>query len=171
MSWILFLLPLAMAAPFKHAVRNHTQCTHKEIERKDCLLRVGTLQLQVSQKKLTWNDGTWTSIVDAPMTEDANVWDKMKLENKTLAKRTIFQAWIWDAALGENKVESLHWIVGELKERQYVPYLDEIVRKRRVKPTTPVTYSYDPLIPHQIKTVKKELTWVVGHRNGPLGKK
>lgn len=155
----------AKAAKAK-SVKSHTQCSRLELERRDCHLLLKPYDVRISRLKVTWFDGTWTNIADAPMSDEKNEWDKMALEK--IEDRLILQFWIWDAGKGEAKVQSLHWIVGEFKDKNFVTRLDQIVRKREVKNTQPVSYTYDRPIPHSLKKTKSGVQWTVGHDSGSI---
>lgn len=163
MNWILFLAAFAVAAP-----PSKLDCAKKELARKDCLLKAAPLEVQVSSKKIIWKDGTWTAIADVPMPEDDFIWERVNFQK--FGQRPVLQMWIWDRAAGENKLQSLHWIVGEFKERQFEPLVDQVVRKRRVKATEPVSYSFDPWVKHKLIFEKKGLRWIAGRNSGWLGK-
>jgi len=163
---LVLLFGRAMTYASVPAAKSHTQCLAKELQRKDCELTLKPYKVQLSGLKITWSDGTWTSIGDAPMVEEKFQWEKVNFQN--FEKRHILQFWIWDDGKGEAKVQSLHWVVMELKEKQLIPHIDKIVRKREVRETKPVSYTYDSLTPHSLKKIKGGLRWTVGRNAGTI---
>src|ERR1044072_8811456 len=101
MPAIVFFLAamLAYAAPAKKPVVPSDACNAKALERKDCLLKLSTYQIQISRLKVNWNDGRWTGIADAPMPDEKFDWEK--IEAKKFGNRMIVQFWIWDGGAGE----------------------------------------------------------------------
>jgi hypothetical protein len=167
MAWIFFFIlqifPIQSGAmPSK----NHAQCSAKELMRKDCSLSLGKYKVQISKVKITWNDGTWASIGDLPMPGDNVEWEKITFAK--IGDRFLLQFWIWDPGNGQPKVQSLHWLVGELKDRLFTNKLNQLIRKREVLMTTPVSYSYDRLVPHSLKETKGTLKWQAGRLNGSI---
>ena len=152
---------MAIKAPEPHVI-----CSTKELKLRDCVLTLKPYEILVSRVKVKWSDGTWRSIADAPMPDEKFEWEKLKVDK--IAGRWILQFWIWNSGRGEAKVQSLHWVVAELNERKYLPLLDQVVRKRKVRATTPVAYGYDDLIPHQLKPMKNEIEWSVGRHKGKI---
>ena len=160
------LLLLSLYPSFYSAARPHdphTFCTKRELARRDCNLKLRPFEVQLSKMKVTWSDGTWTSIADAPLPGDGNQWEKASLGK--IGKRWILQMWIWDVGKGEAKVQSLHWVVAEMDEHISHIRVNEIVRKRKVKMTTPVTYSYDPFVKHNLKLTGNVIHWTVGGKS------
>lgn len=145
---------------------SHLECSKKELERKDCLLRLSSYKVQISKLKVTWSDGSWTAIADLPMVQEDFHWQEAKLAK--MGTRWVLQIWIWDAGKGEAKVESLHWLVSELKDRAFFPKLDKVVRKREVRATPPGSYSYDREVPHGLKPAKGGLRWTAGRDSGVI---
>jgi len=163
--YFLFSMALAIASP-KMVAKPHAQCSSKELARRDCELTLKPYKAQLSRLKVTWSDGTWTSIADAPLTEEKYQWDKVNFQK--LNGRWFLQYWIWDDGKGEAKVQSLHWIVVELKDRRLIAHVDQIVRKREVRMTQPISYTYDRPLPHSLKKIKGELRWTAGGNVGTL---
>jgi hypothetical protein len=161
---VLFSLAISYATPATAPA--HTQCSSKELSRRDCEVTLKPYKAQLSRMKITWSDGTWTSIGDAPLSEEKNQWEKAKFEK--IDQRYFVQFWIWDDGKGEAKVQSLHWVVLELKEKQLIPLLDKIVRKREVRDTKPTSYAYDKMISHNLKKAKSGLQWSLGKDNGTI---
>lgn len=162
----LFSWAISFALPPVPTAKPHSQCFAKELQRKDCELTIKPYRVQVSRVKVTWSDGTWTSIADAPLPDEKFQWEKVTLQK--IDGRWILQFWIWDDGKGEAKVQSLHWVVVELKEKQLVASTDQIVRKRVVRATEPVSYTYDREIPHSLKKIKGGLQWTVGKNAGTI---
>jgi hypothetical protein len=159
----------------------HVICSAKEIKLRDCSLALKPYEIVVSRVKITWSDGTWKSIADTPMSDEKFVWEKVTVEK--FANRFIMQFWIWDdgpkadlpksavasppaAPSQQPKVQSLHWVVGEFRDQRYIQQSDQVVRKREVRSTTPVTYNYDKWIKHQLKVSKPDIEWTVGRFSG-----
>jgi hypothetical protein len=163
---ISFSLAISYATPAAKPSPPHLQCSGKELKRRDCELSLKPYKTQLSSAKITWSDGTWTSIADAPLPGDKFDWEKVKIEK--INNRYFIEYWIWDDGKGEAKIESLHWIVVELNERNALPQFDKIVRKREVRVTQPVSYSYDKMIPHALKKSKAGLQWSVGKEAGTI---
>jgi hypothetical protein len=166
MSWLTVLLLSA----FTLGAPQNEQCPKRGLERKDCLLKQGAFQVQVSKLKITWNDGTWTNIADIPVSGDDYQWEKIELSQ--LSGRWMLQMWVWDGGKGEAKVQSLHWLVGEMKDRKFTTALNQIVRRREVHATQPVSYTYDKLTPHSLVVVRKgsgkSLHWTVDKQSGDI---
>lgn len=162
----IFSRAITYASPKPPAPKQKTQCTALENKRRDCRLELPPFELQVSRLKITWTDGTWKNIADTPLPEENFQWDKISFEK--INDRRFLELWIWDAGKGEAKVQSLHWIVGELKDKKFVVHLDEIVRKREVRATQPVSYTYDRVIPHSLKKTQAEVQWTVGRNTGTI---
>jgi len=167
----LFSIAISYASPKTpttviKATKTKTLCTTLENKRRDCRLQLSSYDVQLSRVKITWSDGTWKNIADAPLPDENFQWDKVSFEK--INDRWFLQFWIWDAGKGEAKVQSLHWIVGELKDKKFVAYVDEIVRKREVHATQPISYTYDRVVPHSLKKTKAEVQWTVGHNTGTI---
>lgn len=110
----------------------------------------------------------WTSITDSPYVEDKNTWDKISLEK--LGDHYLLQMWIWMDGKNQDPltVQSLRWVVFELKQKEFVKGIDEIVRKRKYKANH--KYSYDRWMPHSINLKKRDLVWSVGKKKSSFEK-
>lgn len=164
MGWISFFLSgtFAMALHTRAPIEN--LCKARELARKDCRLMLTPYDVQISKVKITWNDSKWTAIADAPMPTDDAQWEKVALT--PMKKRWLIQFWIWDGGKGAPKVQSLHWIVGEIVKQTFVVRADQILRKREVRPTTPVRYMYDKMISHKLKATGDTIQWTAGRQSG-----
>jgi hypothetical protein len=167
-QWALAYATSGHAALGSHVARSaaRTQCSQQELKRRDCSLTLAPYKVQLSHVKITWSDGTWTSIGDAPLSDEKFTWEKVNFQK--MDGRFLLQFWIWDNGKGEAKVQSLHWVVLELKQKQLIAHLDQIVRKREVRGTEPVSYTYDRMIPHSIKKNKDGLQWTVEKNTGNI---
>lgn len=146
-----------------------TQCTARDLERQDCLLKKKPLELQLSSRKVAWSDGVWNKIDNLPFSGEGFVWEKIVL--REIKKRAILQMWIWDLPAGEAQVQNLHWIVIEFRNHKMKVIAQEIVRKRHPKPRSdekePVSYLNDPMDPHGLKEAKGDrLKWTHGEKSG-----
>jgi hypothetical protein len=161
MAWI-FILLFSQYSEAWH--RGEAHCSARDLARKDCHMHVRPYDVQVTKTKITWSDGTWTSIADSPMASDEMQWDKVTV-NK-MGQRWILQCWVWDAGKGEPKAQSLHWIVGELDAHKYSPRIDQVLRKRVTRTSKPGTYTYDRWVPHSLGPTANIIKWTAGRQSG-----
>jgi hypothetical protein len=148
----LLLIPfLTMALP------DRSRCSPRDLTRQDCRLQSGNWNFQLSNKTISWSDGVWKTVDNLPLSGDGLTWEKGQL--KIINKRVFVQLWIWDAGVGEGKVQSLHWYVLEFANKKMNVIVQEVVRKRHpeVVEGKPVKYIYDPMEPHQLEKVLKGL--------------
>lgn len=159
MAWIFILWAASVGM-----ASTGSQCLQRDLERKDCLLRLKPYNVQVSRVKVTWSDGTWTSIADAPLPDEKFQWEKVRLDQ--VAHRWLVQFWIWDSGQGQANVQSLHWVVAELSGHSLTIRLNQIVRRRHLKQGTAKSYTYDPWIAHSLKAKANVIYWSFGRTNG-----
>ena len=153
MVW--FLLSLLFSCAF--AVPPKLACGPKELKRLDCRLTVDTYNLRLSKDTVAWSDGTWHTVDDMPLKGEGVEWEKARFE--FINHWPILQMWLWDAGVGENKVQSLHWYVADAEKRKLTIMAAGIVRKRRVVDGKPI---YDAMEPHALKALKNgSLEWTL----------
>jgi len=161
---MLWLLPLffwpALAAD---------KCADKELKRLDCRLTVDTYNLRLLKDTVAWDDGTWHTVDDMPLKGDGVTWERA--EFAFINGWPILQLWLWDAGVGENKVQSLHWYVADAEKRHFTILASGVVRKRRPHRAPAVDgeapkfldkYTYDKMEPHALKPLKNgSLEWTL----------
>lgn len=157
MLWIFnALIVIASAAPNK--LQGKLSCNAKELSRLDCRLTVDTYNLRLLNDTVAWNDGTWHTVDDMPLKGEGVTWEKARFE--FINGWPILQLWIWDAGTGENKVQSLHWIVADAEKRHFTVIARGIVRKRH--PAENGKFLTDAMEPHNLKPLKDgSLEWTL----------
>jgi hypothetical protein len=177
-----FVLVLAASLPLEAATaakalhrskRNaaKTHCLARELKQKDCWLKLGKYDLRLLDQTIAWNDGTWHTVDPMPFSGDGVAWEKISFAR--LGRHPVLQLYLWDKGVGEERVQSLHWIVAETENRQMKVLAEGIVRKRHQEavppaedgkpPPKPGRILYDPWVPHSLRAVRAgELEWRVG---------
>lgn len=125
--------------------KGKTACSARELKRQDCRLTVGSYNLRLLKSTVAWDDGTWKTVDDMPLKDEEAQWEKATFN--FINGWPILQLWIWDAGVGEAKVQSLHWYVADAEKRHFTILATGVVRKRRGK-------LMDPMEPHQLKATK-----------------
>ena len=151
MLWILnaLLVSVAFAVPSKLA------CAPKELKRQDCRLTTDTYNIRMLKDTVAWDDGTWHTVDDMPLKGEGVEWEKARFE--FINHWPILQLWVWDAGVGENKVQSLHWYVADAEKRTFTVLAEGVVRRRRVADGKTI---YDAMEPHVLKPLKNgSLEW------------
>lgn len=162
--WVLILwfLP-AICAAGPRAVKARNSCTSRELSRQDCRLAQDTYDLRLLKDTVAWNDGTWHTVDDLPLKGEGIQWEKATFN--FINGWPILQLWIWDAGVGENKVQSLHWYVADAERRRFTILAEGIVRKRRLKSVPkakPAEMIFDAMEPHALKPLKNgSLEWTL----------
>ncbi len=172
---LLFVAMQVLAAP-PAARKFKTDCGARELARQDCRLMADTYNLRLLKDTVAWNDGTWRTVDDMPLRGEGVQWERASFN--FINGWPILQLWIWDAGVGEAKVQSLHWYVADAAKRQFTILASGVVRKRRVKPLPveePAPDSggkpkppakpqlvYDAMEPHALKPLKNGgLEWTL----------
>lgn len=145
------------------------KCQPKELKQFDCRLSVDTYNLRLLKDTVAWDDGTWHTVDDMPLKGDGVLWERA--EFGFINGWPILQLWLWDAGVGENKVQSLHWFVADAEKRHFTILAQGVVRRRRPHKAAVVDgevakfldkYSYDKMEPHALKPLKSGgLEWTL----------
>lgn len=160
MKWIVIILILH--SPWAFGLSERSRCLSADLKRQDCRLQKGKFKAQLSNKTISWATEIWQSVENLPLSGEGITWEKVIL--REVGNRLILQMWIWDAGLGESKVQSLHWYVFDFVEGKMQLRVDEVVRRRHSKMDDQgkTTFVLDPMEKHGIKTVlskKKKIEW------------
>lgn len=171
-SWLwvsilsLFTLPSALA-------QDHKECLPRELKLKSCILKTKSslkeLKVTLGPTKITWLDGSWRAIVDFPDSKNTITWQEAKL--REIHSRYFLELKIWKKIEGEVKVESLQWIVAEIKDKNFHVHLSQIVGKRKPAddPSKPAEEISDTMLSTSLeKKGEKEIEWVIGKEKGVL---
>lgn len=152
---LLFIAQVLAAPP---PAKPKTECTAKDLARHDCRLYVDTYNLRLLKDTVAWNDGTWRTVDDMPLKGEGVQWEKANF--RFINGWPILQLWIWDAGVGEAKVQSLHWYVADAEKRHFTILASGVVRKRRINPEKKLIF--DPMEPHELKPMKNGgLEWTL----------
>ncbi len=145
-------------------------CSTSELKAKECLLQQGPLRLQFRAETIVISDGTWRGLVDMPIRGEQVEW--VALRYREMAGRQLVEILLWGEPSGEASLQSLTWIVGELKSADIDFVLSEVVSKRRfVEPGVKVRQLAslsDQREPFGLKTVdgQGQIHWWAGRRSG-----
>ena len=163
---LIFLLLLEASAP--RAAPSSLSCPSANLRSRDCHLQLGSLEIDLLDQTIAWTDGTWHRVDPMPLVGEGVEWEKIKLENA--AGTTLLQAWIWDKASGETKIQSLHWYVLQFANHDVKTLWQGVVDKRH--PETPgddnpgktkTVYLKDKTEVHGFRVVKTgRIEWWLG---------
>ena len=159
---LLILLPGLMWFP-AHA-KGTLKCNSEELKQRNCLLKVDKAHYQFLKDNLSIDDGVWKGVVTVPLEMEGTEWESLRLIDT--AGRRFYELKIWTPPEEGVKLQSLHWLIVELKGTESTQMLDEVIQKRRPVGEKDQGWLKDTLEKHGLKTVGKKVHWFAGHKKG-----
>lgn len=140
-------------------------CTKDQLIQKNCLLRAGKAQYQFLRENLSIDDGVWKGVVKVPLEVSDADWDSLRLIDR--GGRRFYELKIWTPPQEGVELQSLHWLIVELKGTEVLTQINQIIQKRRSIPADgEKKYLKDKMERHQLKVNGKKIHWTVGHLKG-----
>lgn len=121
-------------------------CSPTELEQKNCQLKARGLAITVNKEVVSINDGVWPAIGSVYGKNEALEWDKVRLRH--FAKRNFLEVKFWGEPKGETMVQSLYWLVYEIRGTQLNKRIDKIIKKRHKIEDN--KFLFDPMEKHGI---------------------
>lgn len=130
----IFLLSLLLVGPAEaqtaKAKKNSLQCSAHHLKVKSCVLEGLNLRVQVTESRISIYDGVWRSLEDFPLPGGDVEWKSVRLVK--LGDKKLLEMQLWDHPLGSVGIQSLVWIVYEIKDLQLTKEFQEVLQKRSV---------------------------------------
>ncbi|MCB0420045.1 MAG: hypothetical protein KDD61_03565 [Bdellovibrionales bacterium] len=143
------------------AVRNSIRCDQRELSEKSCLLKKEDHTLRLKDNKVIVNNKVWRNIVTLPFQGESVFWNQVQLQS--LGNRLFLSLMVWDNPVGEASIQTLYWLVYEIKSGNAHMKLKQEIQKRRFDKKTHKKLR-DKAIAHQMDLNKKtgKIIWQVG---------
>lgn len=168
-AWLFLAYPQADAAS-----SSQLKCSAEKLEQKNCVLRAANYTIELADKKILLNDGTWRAVEEMPLYEAKSVqWDLARL--RILQGRLLIELKMWDEPSGEAEIQSLHWFVLQAdKGAKLERLLHQVISKRRKTSSgqgeaVKKVVLQDKVEPHGLKPIKdNKIHWWAGREKGEL---
>ncbi len=125
----LVLSALALAAHTVQGRSTALSCTSEQLNSRDCLLQWERLRIHIRAQTLLVHDGTWRALADMPLQGPAVEWVSVRF--REVNDRPLVEMLLWSEPRGEASIQSLTWVVAELKSASIEFVLSEVVARRR----------------------------------------
>jgi hypothetical protein len=141
-------------------------CAKKNLQLKNCLMKLGSNRVKAWQGKLFLNDMIERDSISIDQIETdqtkAVEWQFFKAQK--LNNRWFIELGLWGPPVGEGAIESLWWVVIEIREGQFVKRLEKLIQKR--KKMGEDKYKYDAKFKHELSAKNKKVHWMVHKEKG-----
>jgi len=170
-SWNLLAIALIVCWQGS-ALAKKLQCQSKELKLQNCEIKLDEAEYSISSTSVRIFDGTWRGVVDLPKTEKVTEWENLKLRSLGDRKILIWKVWREEDSAPKLDLESLHWVLLEIKGIKMNLLLDKIIQKRRRKSPEaeeqPSRFLKGTLEAHRLYLQDEDLKWKVAHQEGEI---
>lgn len=165
--WIGTTISPAVFAKATKRQPTEAKCARQSLVQKNCLIKLGSGRYQFLKSNLTVNDGTWRQVVPLPIVVDDVEWQSLRVFD--LGGRRFYELKLWNTP-DALQIQSLHWLVVEIKGVEVQLHLDHVIQKRRIEKAEgqKTNLVLDKEEKHGLKLSKNEIQWFVGHKKGVL---
>lgn len=159
--WILFLFCFSAFAKTRLM-----SCSAKDLELKSCTISRSGLRVGLSEEKIRFTHGPWTSIDSFPGFELVTHWQEVKLVS--LEGRQLISLKVWKKIEKEVVLEELHWILLEPIKTKLHLLLDHPVGKRKLVKEGPAPLIQDQMPQTKLWLKNGKVHWQAGKKSGVL---
>lgn len=141
------------------------RCDWREIKERSCLIKYKDHTLRLKGGKILVNNRVWRKIADIPYDGEKVIWDDVYVGS--VARRVFLNLLVWDTPAGEASIQTLHWLVYEIKGGKAYMKLDREIQKRRWDQDSVKTIR-DKRVRHELNYNSKtqKIQWKVGKESG-----
>lgn len=143
-----------------------TLCRPKELELKNCTISLSDLRVGLSEKKIRFNHGPWTSIDSFPGFEFVTHWQEIKL--LSLAGRPLISLKVWKKIEKEVALEELYWVLLEPQKTKLHLLLEHPLGKRKLVKEKSAPLIQDQMLQTKLWSKKGKVLWRAGKESGVL---
>lgn len=156
------MLQIALAADKKK--ERPSVCNKRNLELKDCHLRVSEFDIHIWQDKFILQGPVKRSMKTLPLFGEDVRWHSAQ----TLVKnnRSFVQMVIWGPPQGLGEVESAHYFVYEIKPGVVEMKLEKVIQKRKKRADGKM--EADKKLKTDISAKSNKVIWKVGDESGEL---
>lgn len=148
------------------------RCLPQDLTNKNCYLFLDKNRLHIWKDKIFLNNliARDTKPIDISPSDkfaaklDLADWHSIKA--KRLHNRWFLEMSLWGPPLSGGEVESLWWLVFEIKEGRLIKHLEKLIQKR--KKIASGRFKYDKLATYDLHEKNKKIYWRVNYEKGSI---
>ncbi len=152
--------------PVKNHKKPATQCSHRDLMIKNCYLQMGINRVHVWRDKLFLNDLIARDIepIDTVTSDKIKVTVWQFVNAKKMGETWMLEMGFWGPPLTAGNVESLWWVVYEIKSGHFVKQVEQLIQKR--KKLDNGEHRRDKMAIYGLSLDKRKVKWHVGREKG-----